>query len=170
MNLALLGGTIEDQKINQKESSLDIDDSFNNTIAEGIANIQSNAKVPRMQCVKFSGISNDRFCFNNLFSQFENYVANMQSNSSKLSYLRSVLTDYAFSITSHLTITDANYEIAVNLLKAKFLDNEYIFDEIFCEILNCPILLNWNCLEFQILIIRLLKLFSIIIRMLLNYN
>ena len=70
MNLALLNGTIEDHNNN----------SFNSTIAEAIANIKSNAMVLKMQCVKFSGISNDKFCLKIFFSEFENCVANMRSN------------------------------------------------------------------------------------------
>ena len=136
MNLALIGGAIEDQKIDKNVNSHNNDNSFNDTIAEAITNMQANTMVPKLQCVKFNGNSSDKFAFKNFLSQFQNCVANMRSNSSKLSYLRSVLSDYAFSIISHLTITDSNYEVAINILRAEFLDNEYIVDEIFREILN----------------------------------
>ena len=47
----------------------------------------------------------------------------------KLTYLRSYLTDYAYRIISHLSISDDNYEVAVKLLKDEFLDLDYINDE-----------------------------------------
>lgn len=137
MHLAAINDAIEDHKEENKTNAHSIDENpLNNSVAEAIANMQNNAMVPKMQCVKFNGMSSEKFCFKNFWSQFLNCVSNMRSDSAKLSYLRSVLTDYAFSVISHLSITDANYQIAVNLLKAEFLDNELIVDQIFSDILN----------------------------------
>ena len=68
--------------------------------------------------------------------QFQNCSANIKSDSAKLAYLRSLVTDYAFSIITHLTINNANFKIAIDLLKAEFLDTELIVDEIFCQLIN----------------------------------
>ena len=56
--------------------------------------------------------------------------------SAKLTYLRSYLQGYAYKIISHLSITDENYETALSLLKAEFLDLEFITDEYFRQIVN----------------------------------
>ena len=57
-------------------------------------------------------------------------------NSSKLTYLRGFLTEYAFKCFSHLSITDDNYQITIDLLKAEFLDVPYIIDETLNKLIN----------------------------------
>ena len=135
MNLAALAHAVEQNKL---ESKVDINNesSLNNSIVEAISTVQNSSMVPKMHCIKFNGLSSDKFAFKNFMASFENCVGNLRSDSAKLSYLRSVVTDYAFSLISHLTISDANYTIAVNLLRVEFMDNEFITDEIFREIIN----------------------------------
>ena len=76
--------------------------------------------------------------FKNFLVQFKNCVdaGGKLGNSVKLTYLRSYLTGYAYKIISHLSITDDNYEVALSLLKDKFLDTEFIVDEYFRQIVN----------------------------------
>ena len=60
----------------------------------------------------------------------------MTKNTANLAYLCSCLSDYALQIISHLTVTDGNYDVAVNLLNDDFLIEEFIIDETFKQILN----------------------------------
>ena len=68
--------------------------------------------------------------------QFQNCSANIRSDYTKLAYLRSLVTDYALSIINHLTINNANFKIAIDLMKAEFLDTELIVDGIFWKLIN----------------------------------
>ena len=108
----------------------------NDELVAAISSLQSQSFVPKLQCVKFSGQRVEKFEFKNFLEQFNNCSANIRSDSAKLSYLRSLLYDYAFSIISHLTINDANFTIAIDLLKAEFLDTGFIVDEIFSQLIN----------------------------------
>ena len=56
----------------------------------------------------------------------------MASDSAKLTYLRPCLTDFPFQLISHLSIN----EVALKLLTDKFLDENYIVDEIFYLLLE----------------------------------
>ena len=67
----------------------------------------------------------------------------MASDSARLTYLRTCLTDFPFQLISHLSINDENYNIALKLLTDEFLDEQYIVDEIFRMLLEtspkyCP--------------------------------
>lgn len=59
----------------------------------------------------------------------------------KLQYLRGYLADYALQIIQHLTITNENYDVAIQLLKEEYWDHEYIVNEILKQISeNKPVL------------------------------
>ena len=60
-----------------------------------------------------------------------NCVSSVSSNKAKLSLLKSYLTGYADQLFSHLTLEEANYEVAIKLLTEEFLDIPLIVDEIF---------------------------------------
>ena len=70
--------------------------------------------------------------------QFNNCVdaAGQLSDSNKLTYLCGYLTGYAFKVISHLSISDDNYKVAIDLLKDEFLDVPYIVDESFKQLLS----------------------------------
>ena len=44
--------------------------------------------------------------------------------------------DYAFSVISHLSISNENYKAALDLLNAEFLDKEFIIEEYFTKIIS----------------------------------
>ena len=58
------------------------------------------------------------------------------TDSSKLTYLRSFLSGYAFKVISHLSISDDNYAAALPLLKDEFLDVLHMVDSCFQQILS----------------------------------
>ena len=60
----------------------------------------------------------------------------MSSDKAKLSLLKSYLTGYAAQLISHLTLEEANYEVAIKLLTEEFLDIPLIVDEIFKQLLD----------------------------------
>ena len=102
-----------------------------NSLANAISSLQASSLVPKITCGKFSGKGNDRFEFKNFMQQFENCTANMKSESAKLAYLRTCLTDFPLQLISHLTINNDNYLVAINLLTSEFLDIPFIVDDIF---------------------------------------
>ena len=104
---------------------------------KGVLN-ETSVKLPRLECDKFDGMSEDKMAFKNFLQQFTNCIeaCGQLSKASKLTYLRSYLTGYAFRVISHLSISDDNYDIAISLLKNEFLDVEYIIDETFKLLLS----------------------------------
>ena len=85
-------------------------------------------RPPKLKCPSFSGLEKDRLLFQNFLMQFNNVMTagGKLDDSAKLTYLRGYLTDYAFSVISHLSISNENYKAALDLLNAKFLDEEFI--------------------------------------------
>ena len=98
----------------------------------------SAVKLPQLKCETFDGYSTDKLQFKNFLLQFNNCIdaCGQLSDSSKLTYLRSYLSGYAFRVISHLSISDDNYKIALKLLKDEFLDEDFIVDETFKLLLS----------------------------------
>ena len=101
-----------------------------------IFNIPSYILPPRLQCSKFSGRMYNRFEFRNFLAQFYNCVSSVSSDKAKSSLLKSYLTGYAAQLLSHLTLEEANYEVAIKLLTEEFLDIFLVVDEIFKQLLD----------------------------------
>ena len=122
--------------LNNSNNTSTVEDNNFKSLVGAIAGLQNNAITPKLTCNKFSGKTNNKFEYKNFMVQFTNCTANMTMNSAKLAYLRSCLSDFALQIISHLTVTEDNYDVAINLLNDEFLDEEFIIDEIFKQILN----------------------------------
>ena len=102
-----------------------------------VSGLQAHAITPKLQCCKFSGSPTlGKFEYKNFKAQFENCVRHVTSGAVKLAHLRGYLTDTAFDIVSHLTLEDANYELAIELLDEQFLDKPFMLDEIMQQIVN----------------------------------
>ena len=71
-------------------------------------------------------------------NQFNNVIGSRKnlSNSVKQAYLTGYLRDYALMVVKHLTISDSNYHLAIQMLKQEFLDVNYIIDETYKNILK----------------------------------
>ena len=93
-----------------------------------IFNIPSYILPLRLQCPKFCGRTSNRFEFKNFLVQFYNCISSVSSDKAKLSLLKSYLTGYAAQLLSHLTLEEANYEVAIKLLTEEFLDIPVIVD------------------------------------------
>ena len=98
----------------------------------------NEGKPPPLECGTFSGKEKDKFAFHSFLTQFDNVIGSRKnlSDSSKQTYLYGYLKDYALKIVKHLTISDANYHLALQLLKQEFLDIDYIIDETYKNILK----------------------------------
>lgn len=98
--------------------------------------------APKLNCPKFSGKNcEDKFAFKNFLTQFQNCMVAVKCKAIKLQYLRGYLADYALQIIQHLTITNENYDVAIQLLKEEYWDHEYIVNEILKQISeNKPVL------------------------------
>ena len=91
-----------------------------------------------MECSTFSGKGLDKFAFNTFINQFNIVIGQRKnlSKSTKLAYLIGYLRYYALSIVKHLSITDDNFDVALQMLKREFLDEEFIIDETYKNILK----------------------------------
>ena len=114
------------------------DESINKLTSVMSSLVQSEGKPPPLNCGKFSGREKDKFAFHNFLTQFENIIGSRKnfSDSVKLTYLFSYLEDYAFKLVEHLTVSDSNYKVAIDLLKDEFLDGPYIVDETYKNLLE----------------------------------
>ena len=84
----------------------------------------SDGKPPPLECGIFTGKGRDKFAFNTFLNQFNNVIGSRKnlSDSAKLTYLLGYLRDYALKVVKHLTVSDSNYLIAIQMLKEEFLD------------------------------------------------
>ena len=119
-------------------SKSEFNSSMLDTLTAAMTKNKSDALKPKLHCPTFSGKASNKLEFKNFLSQFNNCVdaSGTLPGSVKLTYLRSYLTDYALKIIAHLTINDSNYDIAINLLKEEFLDEEFITNEFLKQLCN----------------------------------
>ena len=109
-------------------------------LAQALAETQKASSAPKLYCPRFSGEKiTDKFQFKNFLSQFKVVCATDGTPSAKLQRLRSQLDGEALQFIQHLSISDANYEIALKILEDIYLDIDYIKDEIFRQLHDsCP--------------------------------
>ena len=96
------------------------------------------SRPPPLACGVFNGKEKDKFAFNTFLNQFNIVIGQKKnlSKSTKLAYLVGYLRDYALSIVKPLSISDDNYEVAIQMLKREFLDQKFIIDETYLNILK----------------------------------
>jgi hypothetical protein len=97
-----------------------------------------NVKPPPLKCEMFEDNVLNRFQFRNFLLQFENIVGNRKdlNKACKMTYLVSYLQGKAFNIIKHLSISEANYEQALNLLKVEFLDVPFIINDSLLKLIS----------------------------------
>ena len=95
-------------------------------------------QLPKLSCPTFDGSGKDKLEFKNFLAQFQNCIeaCGSLSDANKLTYLRSYLAGNAFKLINHLSVTDDNFEIALDLLKDEYLDIAHIVDESFKVLLT----------------------------------
>ena len=121
----------EDYLVQQTKVGDNVNDNRN-------VNEMSDGKPPSLECGTFNGKERDKFAFHNFLNQFNNVIGSRKqlSDSAKLSYLFGYVKGYALKLINHLSISDENYMVALQLLKEEFLDVNYIIDETFKNILK----------------------------------
>lgn len=60
----------------------------------------------------------------------------MVTNAKRLNFLICSLSDRPLLLISHLSVINGNYQIALNILKRKYLDIDEIIDDIFQDIID----------------------------------
>ena len=126
-----------------EEITSNISGSSGNVSTDKLLDIESrlnfsDGKPLPLECGTFSGKEEDKFPFHTFLNQFNNVIGSRKnlSDSAKRTYLYGYLRDYALKVVKHLTISDSNDLLAIQLLKQEFLDVNYITDETYKNILK----------------------------------
>ena len=128
-----------DKYYNILSSNIPTSDSSTDKLLEVLNRLNFNeGKPPPLECGTFTGKEKDKFAFHSFLTQFNNVIGSRKnlSDATKQTYLYGYLKDYALKIVKHLTISDENYHLALQLLKQEFLDIDYIIDETYKNILK----------------------------------
>ena len=74
------------------------------------------------------------------FKQFTNLIDSRTdiSNAAKLQYLQGYLRGPALNSIQHLTFSDDNYPLAIEILKHEFLDIPQVIETLLLKIINHP--------------------------------
>ena len=92
--------------------------------------------LPKLKCVVFAGNTADNLAFKKFLAYFENVVCGVMSSACKLQILWSYLSGYPAQVIKHLSVSDKNYFVALDLLRSEFLDPDFIKSQILAEILS----------------------------------
>lgn len=122
------------------------------TVQETASNCK--LKLPQLKCVTFSGEGASHLEFHTFYSQFSNVIGNRSdiSDSTKFSYLKTYLRGYAEKLVQHLQVDDANYPVAINLLKSEFQNKEFIVNDLIKKLLDLKITFDSNFLNTKLFI------------------
>ena len=92
--------------------------------------------LPKLKCTVFVGNTVNKLAFKKFLAQFENLVSDVKSSACKFQILKSYLSGYSAQVIEHLSVSDENYFVALDLLRSEFLDLDFIKSQIFTEILS----------------------------------
>lgn len=107
---------------------------------------QVKARLPLIELPKFSGKLIDWVPFYDLFQSLVHERDNM-SDAEKHYYLRASLESEALSIIRQLPMDEANYEVALNLLKGRYQNQRLLIDTYLDRITNLPVLQGHHSLR-----------------------
>ena len=95
-------------------------------------------KLPELKCDTFSGEGSSNLEFFEFMTKFDNIVGlrDNLSKSTKFTYLKTYLKGYALKLVQHLTVTDENYDEALKLLRAEFLNINALIHDLFKKLLE----------------------------------
>ena len=97
--LANIEERVSQNNISNNANLSQISNSNVDALTNAIASFQASSLTPKVHCSKFNGKSNERFAFKNFLVQFKNCTSNMASDSARLTYLRTCLTDFPFQLS-----------------------------------------------------------------------
>ena len=97
------------------------------------------ALPPTLRCGNFSG-DTDRENFRTFLKQFSNLIDSRSdfSPAAKLQYLQGYLRGPALHAIQHLTFSDENYPVALDILKKEFLDIPQVIETLLRKIVHHP--------------------------------
>ena len=109
----------------------------------------NSVHLPKLEIQGYDG---NILSWNTFWDSFEPAVHNRQglTNAEKFNYLRSKLVGDAFTSISGLQCTNENYNIAIDLLKARFGQKQAILDAHYQAVTNLPHVSNLDCDSFLI--------------------
>ena len=98
----------------------------------------SNPIKVSLECRVFNGDEKDKFEFHAWLNLFQTIIKTHPNNSEefKISYLKSKVQGNAAAFIAHLDIIPGNYQPCIDALKAQYLDEPFLIDEYFKQILN----------------------------------
>ena len=100
----------------------------------------SNKAVSKvnLECKVFDSDKANKFEFRDWYAQFKAVMSSWPKceNKLKLAYLKTKVEGTAKLYIVNLEQTNENYQNALNILEGKYLDKDFIKDELFKELLN----------------------------------
>ena len=105
---------------------------------EAQASSNKTHKKKEMDQPKFDPIHvrHDPLAFKAFYRKFQIFVKDCEDDSSRLQWLQSSVKGDAAHLISKLSLNDANFEIAVNLLKSHYWNEDRILDKLLRKIMN----------------------------------
>ncbi|XP_077266378.1 uncharacterized protein LOC143899733 [Temnothorax americanus] len=114
----------------------------------GLSEPFSTIRLPKIDIPKFSGKYDEWFPFRDSFTSIIHTNPTLR-DINKLQYLRAALSGEAISVLSLLEISDANYEVAWNLLKRRYDDKRAIVHNHIGSIVDLPVMTKKNVSELR---------------------
>ncbi|XP_024890294.1 uncharacterized protein LOC112466438 [Temnothorax curvispinosus] len=114
----------------------------------GLSEPFSTIRLPKIDIPKFSGKYDEWFPFRDSFISIIHTNPTLR-DINRLQYLRAALSGDAISVLSSLEISDANYEVAWNLLKRRYDDKRAIVHSHIGSILDLPVMTKENASELR---------------------
>ena len=110
----------------------------NQDLLRAVSQVGSNPIKVSLDCGVFYGDEKDKFEFHAWLSLFETIIKTRPNSSEefKISYLKSKVQGNAAAFIAHLDIVHGNYQPCIDALKAQYLDEPFLIDEYFKQILN----------------------------------
>ena len=144
INSIICSITVNEQLTEECVTELDRQSDYVLSVNTDLAKLRGNVKdsiaavsncklkLPDLKCEYFSGEGTNELQFHSFITHFNNVIGHRDnlSNGTKLTYLKTYLKGYAYKLVQHLQINDYNYEIALTLLKAEFLNVDALVEDL----------------------------------------
>ena len=109
----------------------------NQELLKAVSQMGNNPIKVALECSIFCGDEKDKFEFQNWLNQFETLIKTCSwSEEFKISYLKSKIQGNAAAFIAYLGPEAGNYQPCIDALKAQYLDEPFLIDEYFKQILN----------------------------------
>ena len=110
--------------------------SQSDNISSLITSTSYAAPKPSQPFFKSNETDADFETFRDFLPRFEHFVFRLKSDKHKLEYLMSSVSGDALALIKNLPLEDVNYKIALDKLKKKYLNSDFIKEKLLSSILN----------------------------------